>query len=245
MWGTVLLMAIVVALDPAQVGAVAYILSRPSAMRLLVAYLIGGFGVSLIAGGVILFVLGKAGLDKSSSIPPEIEIAVGALALLVAALVGSGVAGRLRDRRQSRRDSNQAADRSASEGDDRPRLEKLPGFDKLPHRLQDALHNDSPWIAWIYGVAFGVPSAYYLAAIAAILKSGAGTSGQVIALLVFNLVAFAIAEIPLVSFAAAPQATRARLNQLYAWTSTHQRLVVTILASIVGVYLILRGISEL
>ena len=50
--GTVLLMAVVVAVDPAQVGAVAYILSRPSAMRLLVAYFIGGFGVSLIAGGV-------------------------------------------------------------------------------------------------------------------------------------------------------------------------------------------------
>lgn len=101
------------------------------------------------------------------------------------------------------------------------------------------------WIAWIYGVAFGVPSAYYLAAIAAILKSGAGTSGQVIALLVFNLEAFAIAEIPLVSFAGAPEATRAGLDQRYAWSSTHQRLVVTILASIVGVYLVLRGLSEL
>jgi len=245
MWGTVLLMAVVVALDPAQVGAVAYILSRPSAMRLLVAYLIGGFGVSLIAGGVILFVLGEAGLNKSSSIPPEIEIAVGALALLVAALVGSGVAGRLRDRTQSRRDSNQPADRPASVGDDRPRLEKLPGFDKLPHRLQDALRNESPWIAWIYGVAFGMPSAYYLAAMAAILKSGVGTSEQISALLVFNLVAFTTAEIPLVSFAIAPDVTRARLDQLYTWTSTHQRLVVTILASIVGVYLLLRGISTL
>jgi hypothetical protein len=111
--------------------------------------------------------------------------------------------------------------------------------------LQRALHNDSLWIAWIYGIAFGVPSAYYLAAIAAILKSGAGTGGQVTALLAFNLVAFVIAEIPLVSFAVAPAATRARLDQLYAWTSTHQRLVLTVLAGIVGVYLILRGISEL
>jgi len=245
MWGTVLLMAVVVAVDPAQVGAVAYVLSRPGAMRLLAAYFIGGFGVSLIAGAVVLFVLGEAGFGKNSSIPPEIEIAVGALALLFAALLGSGVAGRLRDRARSRRASDEPADRTAGADDGRPNLEKLPGFDKLPRRLQSALHNDSPWIAWIYGVAFGVPSAYYLAAIAAILKSGAGTSGQVIALLVFNLVAFAIAEIPLVSFAVAPQATRARLNQLYAWTSTHQRLVVTILASIVGVYLILRGISEL
>jgi hypothetical protein len=238
-------MAFVVSVDPAQVGAVAYILSRPTAMRLLIAYFIGGFGVSLIAGGVLLFILGAAGFGNGSSIPPEIEIAVGALALLVAALVGSGVAGRLRDRTRSRRGSDQRADTSAVLGDDRPSLEKLPGFGKLPHRLQDALHNESPWIAWIYGVAFGMPSAYYLAAIAAILKSGVGTSAQISALLVFNLVAFATAEIPLVSFAIVPEATRARLDQFYSWTSTHQRLVVTILASIVGVYLVLRGISTL
>jgi hypothetical protein len=194
MWGTVLLMAVVVAIDPAQVGAVAYILSRPRAMRLLVAYFVGGFGVSLIAGGVILFVLDGVGIGQSSSIPPGIEFAVGTLALVVAALVGSGVAGRLRDRAQSRRAGDQPADVPPSARDNRPSLERLPGFDKLPHRLLDALHNESPWIAWIYGVGFGVPSAYYLAAIAAILKSGVATGAQIGALLVFNLVAFAVAD---------------------------------------------------
>ena len=245
MWVTVLLMAIVVALDPAQVGGVAYVLSRPSAMRLLAAYYIGGFGVSLIGGGVILFVLRGVGAGKSSSIPPEIEIAVGVLALVFAALVGSGFAGRLHDRAHARRASDHPAATSSSADADRPSLEKLPGFEKLPRRLQDALHNESPWIAWIYGVGFGMPSAYYLAAIAAILKSGDGTAAQIGALLVFNLVAFAIAEIPLVSFAVAPEATRARIDQLYSWVSSHQRLVVTALASVVGVYLMVRGVSKL
>jgi hypothetical protein len=245
MWGTVLLMAVVVAVDPAQVGGVAYILSRPRAMQLLVAYFIGGFGASLIAGAVVVFVLDGVGIGQGSSIPPEIEIAVGALALVVAALVGSGVAGRLRDRAKSRRASDPPADGPASAGDSARSVEKLPGFDKLPHRLQDALHNDSPWLAWTYGVAFGMPSAYYLAAIAAILKSGVGTGTQIAALLVFSLVAFAVAEVPLVSFAVAPEATRARIDQLYTWVSTHQRTVVTTLASIVGAYLILIGVSKL
>jgi len=245
MYPTVLVMAVVVAVDPAQVGGVAYILSRPSAMRLLVAYFIGGFGVSLVAGGVVLFVLGAAGLGKGSSIPPEIEIAVGAVALVVAVLVGSGAGGRLRDRARSRRARDLPADNAPRAGESAPSLERLPGFDKLPHRLQDALRNDSPWIAWLYGVGFGMPSAYYLAAIAAILKSGDGTGAQIAALLVFNVVAFAVAEIPLVSFAIAPEATRSRLDQLYRWISTNQRLVVTILASLVGTYLILVGISKL
>src|SRR4029077_17135854 len=109
MWGTVLLMAVVVAVDPAQVGGVAYVLSRQRAMRLLVAYFIGGFGGSLIAGALILFALDGAGAGQGSSLPPATEIAVGALALVIAALVGSGVAGRLRDRAKSRRAGGQPA----------------------------------------------------------------------------------------------------------------------------------------
>src|SRR5262249_44420502 len=162
-------------------GAVAYILSRRSPMRLLIAYFVGGFGISLIAGGVILFALRQVDVGKSSSIPPEIEIAVGALALLVAALVATGVAGRLRARARARH--AKPNDTPTGMADDRPRLEQLPGFDKLPQRLQDALHHDSPWIAWVAGVAYGMPAAYYLAAIAAILKAGVDTTTQLAALL--------------------------------------------------------------
>src|SRR6476659_9988882 len=156
MWGTVLLMAVVVAVDPAQVGAVAYILSRPRAMRLMVAYFVGGFGVSLIAGAAILFVLDGVGVGQGSSIPPAVEIAVGVLAVLVAALVASGVASRLRDRAKSRHASDQPPDKPTSPDENGPGLEKLPGFEKLPHRLRDALLNDSLWIAWVYGVGFGM-----------------------------------------------------------------------------------------
>jgi hypothetical protein len=201
--------------------------------------------VSLIAGGVILFILGQADLGKSSSIPPEIEITVGALALAAAALVGSGYAVRLRDRARARRALDKPRDRPPTGRNGRAGAEQMPGFDRLPHRLQDALHNESPWIVWIYGVAVGMPSAYYLAALAAILKSGVGTGAQIGALIVFNLVAFAIAGIPLVSFALAPEATRARLDQLYNWISTHHRLVVTMVTGVVGVYLVVVGVSKL
>jgi hypothetical protein len=62
---------------------------------------------------------------------------------------------------------------------------------------------------------------------------------------VFNVVAFAIAAVPLVSFALAPEPTRARLDQLNTWISTHHRLVVTVLTGVVGVYLVVVGISKL
>jgi hypothetical protein len=245
MWGTVLLMAVVAGVDPARIGAVAYILSRPSPMRLLVAYYVGGFGVSLIIGGVTVFVLGEADIGKSSSVPPQIEIAVGALALLVAVLVATGIAARVRDRAKARHPGDHAGDAPSTTAGEPSGIEKLPGFEKLPQRAQNALRSESPWIAWIAGVAIGMPTAYYLAAIAAILKSGVGTGGQIAGLLVFNLIAFAVAEVPLVSFLIAPEATRARTAQLYEWVSTHQRVVITVLATLVGVYLLIAGISKL
>ena len=112
MWGTVLIMAVVAGVDPARIGAVAFILSRPKPMGLLGAYLFGGFGVSLIAGGLIVFVLGESGIGKSSSVPPEIEIAVGGLALVVSVLVATGIAARIRDRVQARRPRPDGASRT-------------------------------------------------------------------------------------------------------------------------------------
>jgi Sap, sulfolipid-1-addressing protein len=57
MFWNVLLLAAAAGVDPARIGAVAFILSRTRPVRLLVAYFVGGFGVSLIAGVVVLFVL--------------------------------------------------------------------------------------------------------------------------------------------------------------------------------------------
>ncbi len=245
MWGTVLLMAVVAVLDPVGIGVVAYLLSRPNPTPRLVAYLIGGFGVSLIAGGVVVFALGGAAVGKSSSVPPEIEIAVGALALLVAALVATGIAARLRDRAQARHPGSHDSDGPVTPEPERSGVEKLPGFEKLPQRAQNALRSDSPWIAWVVGVALGLPGAYYLAAIAAILKSGVGTGGRIAGLVVFNLILFAVAEIALVSFLVTPETTRARLEQLHQWVATHQRIIIATLAGIVGIYLLIVGISKL
>jgi Sap, sulfolipid-1-addressing protein len=66
MWRTVLFMAVAACVDPAKIGVVSYILSRPGPMRRLVAYYIGGFGVSLIIGVVIVFVLDEVSIGKSS-----------------------------------------------------------------------------------------------------------------------------------------------------------------------------------
>ena len=246
MWGTVLLMAVVAGAAPERIGAVAFILTRTKPTRLLVSYFVGGFGLSLIIGVVVVFVLKGIDIGKSSSIPPEIEIAVGALSLLVSILVGTRVSATLRRKVLARHPEAHVPDLDSplSSGGP-PGIESLPGFDKLPDRVKTVLSKESPWVAWLAGIALGMPNAYYLAAIAAILKNGVGAGPQVAALVVFNVIAFAQAEIPIVSFLIAPKTTRTRIEQLYRWVSFHQRLVLTVLAGVVGIYLVIVGVTKL
>jgi len=95
MWSTVLLMAIVAGLQPVRIGVVAFMLSRPRPMRLLVAYFVGGFVVSVTLGALVVFVSRDAGLGAGFSNAGGIEIVVGLIALLVGALVVSGMPARL------------------------------------------------------------------------------------------------------------------------------------------------------
>jgi hypothetical protein len=239
-------MAVVTGIDPVRIGAVAFMLTRTKPLRLLLGYLVGGFGLSLIVGIVVVFVLKDNNLGKSSSVPPEIEIAVGAFALLVAVLVGTTASAKFRDRAQSRHpEANIPNLDRPSHPEGPPGIESMPGFDKLPNRVKAVLSKESPWVAWIAGLAAGLPAAYYLAAIAAILKGGSSAGTQVAALIVFNVVAFGQAEVPIVGYVIAPGPTRRRVEQLYGWVSLHQRVVVTALAGIVGLYLVIVGVSKL
>jgi len=239
-------MAVIAGLGPQRIASVVFILSRTRPIRLLLAYVLGGFGMTLIFGGVILFVLAEAGVGPSSVVPPEIEIAVGMVALVVAALVASGLAARVRDRSRSRhrRERGVVAGGPPTSGRQRD-VTQLPGYERMPRRVQAALESESPWIAWVAGVMVGLPNLYLLAAIAAILDAGVETSSQIGALTVFSLVAFLHAVIPLTSFLVAPEATRDIADRLYAWLNAHGRRVVATLATVAGVYLLIKGISSL
>lgn len=213
--------------------------------RLLLGYFIWGFGLSLLIGAVVAFVLKDVKINKSSAIPPEIEIVVGVLAVIVAILVGTGFSATIRDKEQARHPDAKLPNLDTPSSPDGPRgIESMPEFDKLPGRVKTALSKESPWVAWVAGLAVGMPTAYNLAAIAAILKSGSSASMQIVPLVVFNVVAFAQAEIPIIGYLVVSQATRGKTEQVYAWVSSHQRVVVTVLAGVVGLYLLVVGFGK-
>ena len=239
MWATVVLMALVAGRGPARIAAVIVISSKSRPVRLLAAYLAGGFGVSLIVGAMVLFVLEGMGVGLRRGLPPYIDIVVGVFALVVAVVVGGGAVGRVRSRIRRRAAAETIAG-EASRG-----IERLPAFHKLPQPVQNAVLGESVWVACIAGVAVGIPSVYYLAAIAAILAADARLGSSIAALVVFNVIAFILTEISIVSFVRAPVATRKWVDRLYTWATNRQRLVMGLLPGMVGIYLLVTGISKL
>jgi hypothetical protein len=240
MYLKIFFLAVIAALDPARIAAAAYMLSRARPMKLLVAYLVGGMGVSLIAGGVILFLLKEVGAGRI--LPAGIEIAVGTLAVVVAVVVGSGLSARLAAAWGGDHFGHEESHAAEEVSGLQSRLRLL---EKLPGPVRRVLASESPWVVWVAGVAIGLPSAYYLAAIAILLQAGRGLHSQIFGLLLLNFVAFTAVELPFVGFLFAPDATREGVKEFHVWIGAHRRLVVAALAGGIGAFLVAMGISKL
>jgi hypothetical protein len=215
MWISVLVMAVAVSLEPFRVGMTVMMLNRPKPMLQLLAFLCGGFAMGTTVGLVVLFVLRPRLLGSAHFTLPKVQIGIGLLALLVAAVVGTKV---------------------------------LSGRFARPHadaRAGRLLNGRSLWVAGTAGLGIALPSVDYLAVLAVILASGAAPTTQVGALLMFNVVAFALVEIPLVAYLLAPDRTRALMAALHGWLrSCSPRAVAALLAGL-GCALLVVGFTGL
>jgi hypothetical protein len=223
MWITLLAMAVAVSLEPFRIGMTALMINRPRPLRQLLAFLAGGFAMGTTVGVIVLFVLRPA-LGSAHFTLPRVQIVVGILLLVNAAVVASGVGGMRGD-----------GSAGIAEGRFRP----------LATRTRQLLNGRSLWTAGIAGLGIALPSVDYLAVLALIVASGAAAAVQVGALLLFNVVAFGFVEIPLISYLVAPDRTRATLSALNDWLRTRRRRAVTVLLAVVGCVLLGAGLAGL
>lgn len=230
MWSTVLVMAAVAGADPVRIGIAALLLSRPRPQPLLVGFFVAAFSVNMAIGVVVLFVSRDAGLGAGRGIPPAVELAIGGIALAICLLAASGVLTRLFTRLVP-------AGRRERQG--------VPGFTRLPAGVQAALRGETAWAAWLLGLSMAGPTAYSVAALAAVITSGTAMGEQVAALIVFNIIGFAATLIPMVSFWTAPTATRSAVDRLNSAVRTHHRVVVAAIAGVIGLFFLALGFSHL
>ena len=216
MWITLLVMAIAVSLEPFRIGMTVLMLNRPRPILQLLAFLCGGFVMGTAVGLVVLFVLRPAVLGSAHFTLPKVQIVIGGVALLVAAVLATNL-------RLSRSDQ--------------------PG--RLSTQARRLANHRSPWIAVAAGLGIALPSIDYLAALAVILASGSTTATQVAALLLFNVVAFALVEIPLVAYLIAPDRTRRSMDALHGWLRSRRRRDVAGLLAVVGLILVAAGLVGL
>ena len=222
----VFILAVVSALDAGLLTAAVVLMGRPRPAQHLLAYLIGGMSLSIVFG--LLIVLGLHGSkllrEPDRSTQAVIELAAGALLILVAVAVGSG-------RRL------QWHPRRAGHGDaESPQLESL---------FESALGRHSVWIAWAAGAIYSLPGAEYLAGLVLLAKVGAPTASEVLAVLGFNLIMFAVIELPLLGFVLAPERTRSLTEKLNRWMTDHRRILIVIVTGAVGIYLLVSGFGDL
>lgn len=121
-------------------------------------------------------------------------------------------------------------------------LAVTPGKTRTPPAwLSRLLDGESLWVAGTAGLGIALPSVDYLAALAVIAASGVGASTQLGALVLFNVVAFALVEIPLIAYLLAPARTTATMTALNDWIRGRRRKEVAGLLAVVGAVLLLAG----
>ncbi|HEX2400329.1 MAG TPA: GAP family protein [Mycobacterium sp.] len=217
MWITILVMAVAVSLEPFRIGLTALMLNRPQPVVQLLAFLCGGFLMGTSVGVAVLFVLRPVLSSSTHFTLPNVQIVIGAMALLAAAVLAATT--------QSHRGNT--------------------GSGRLATAARRLMNGRSPWVAGVAGLGIALPSVDYLAALAVIMASGAAAATQVGALLTFNAVAFTLVEVPLLAYVVAPDRTRALMAALHDWIRARRRLEVAALLTAVGCFLLAVGIAGL
>ncbi len=212
-------LACLAALFPLMLAAVVLMLTRPRPKRLLLSFLLGGWAMSVTAGLLVLHALGGAQsevLGSSDTVHPGAYLLGGVLCFAAAYLV---------PRRAARR----------------PAAPPKEG----PSRAERALGGDRAVVALAVGALINVPGIYYLTALHDLATGGYSKAEQLALIVLFNLIMFAFAEVPLVSYVFSPDKTAARVARFQDFLTRNATRIVVVLALAFGVALTAKGIAAL
>jgi len=215
-----LVLALASALRPTQLAAVYALLGTPRPRRLLTAYILAGLLISLGTGILVVALVHGAEIRRGGdrgTFDGVLELVTGSAAIGFAAGLYSG-----RVQRRSPREPN-------------------PDGSAIARRLRDP----SVGVAATAGIATHLPGLFYLVALNSILAEPYSIPHQMVAVTVFNVIWWTTPIASLALFIVDPHGTRARIARLNAWARARQRGILTVIFAGVGVYLVVRGLTEL
>jgi hypothetical protein len=242
-WTTVVLLGLAVSIEPARVGLIALLLTRPRPARHLTVFLCTGLAMSLSVGFAVLFVFHHTFLGKANFNPALIQIGIGVVAVLLAGVLMSNIRLRQFTRREMAVVPAGAGESAiAVDEQDPPPPSRIK---RLSTRARGFAKGESSWFSGSIGAALAMPSVDYMALLALIIASKTPPLEQAAALVTFLLLASWAAVIPLLSFLVAPAKTRIWVQRFNEWIRTRTRRHAGLFVLVVGAILIGVGLHGL
>ena len=234
----ILLYAAGSAFFPALLAGVSVILTRERPAALLLAFYIGGLGVSVSAG---LVLLNAAGSDpnfgsSSSTTDPVFEIGAAVAAFALAWLTGSKRGRATIDDWRGKRKSRKEAKQIKKHGE----LQEA----KDPWTVR-VLDRGSVLLALIAGMVLNLPGPFYLFALADIAEADYSTVEAILLVVLFNLIMFVLAELPLIGYLINPEQTQDRVERFSGWLENHGLQIIAIFAALWGLSSLSKGLTDL
>jgi hypothetical protein len=225
--GSIFVLALAAMFTPALLAAVTVMMVLPNTERLMVGYLLGAYLTSISVGLLIVFSLSdSSGVSTAqNTLSPLADLVLGALALVIAFILGTG---RGAKRRERHREGRSSAERESKQS--------------LPERL---LSRGSARVSFAVGVLLTFPGASYLAALNRMAHLDAATVPTVLLVIGFCLVQLILLEAPLVGYALAPERTQEAVVRFRAWLARSGRHAAAMIAVTIGLLLLLRGVIGL
>jgi hypothetical protein len=229
----IFLLSLLAMFNPSLLAAVTVMLLLPNPKRLMLGYLLGAYTTSITVGLVLLFALHGGNTEATSkrTIGPVEDIVVGLLVLTIAWVLRTGRDQPFRERRQIKKEAKLEARKQAGKP-----------TESLPLRM---LGKGDPKVTFVVGALLSFPGVSYLDALDHIHKLAAGTVVSVLLVLYFCLMQQLLLEVPLLGLVLAPESTAAKVASFKEWMGRRGRTVAVIGASVIGLWLLIRGIVTL
>jgi hypothetical protein len=224
--GALILFSLTASLNPTLVAVTSLMLLRDRPAELMAGFLAGALTISITLGIVIVLAFnGSSQATKTTqhTINPAVDVALGALLLLIAGVLHSDRYDRRADRRHERRESSE----------------------KQPSRWERALDHGTARTAFVLGIVLTLPGASYLAGLTVIHKLHTSAALDVLLVIGFNIVMLWILELPLLGFIVAPTKTPQAVDRAKVWASRHARQVAIRGSATIGVLLVIKGVIGL
>ena len=219
-WLEIILLAVASMFWPTLITIVVLALRVPQPVRILAWFLFGGLLTTITIGLILVFTLQDSSFvsGSSRSANPIMNILGGLLALAGAFYL-------------SRRPPHHHAKPADSE--------------KKQSGLTQRAVERGGLVAFIAGIVLNiVPGAFPFVALKDIAQLDASNATKAVSVVVFYVIMFAFAEVPIVAYLFAPERTTARVNDFNDWLGRNTTRVAIWVLVVVGIYLTVRGLIQ-